>query len=285
MTANTAGELRPLSALIDLSGRCAVVTGAARGFGFAIARRLAEAGAHLVVADVDASGAAVAAKRLEAAGWSATGRQLDVSDESSVEALFADFDVDILVNNAGVFSNYLVEAMPATEFRRILDVNVTGSFLCSRSAARQMRASGRRGTIVNVASVDAVSPSAEGLAHYTTSKHAIAGLTRTLAMELAPAGIRVNAVCPGAAMTEGAIELVTAGAPDGIDVAAQWDGIKDRTPLGRLCDPDDVGRAVVFLASDLGAFVTGILLPVDGGILVQPLEGYVPADPEQGEVR
>ncbi len=94
-------------------------------------------------------------------------------------------------------------------------------------------------------------------------------------MELAPAGIRVNAVCPGAAMTEGAIALVTAGAPEGIDVAAQWDGIKDRTPLGRLCDPDDVGRAVVFLASDLAGFVTGALLPVDGGILVQPLEGYV----------
>lgn len=131
--------------------------------------------------------------------------------------------------------------------------------------------------IVNVASVDAMHPSAEGLLHYTTSKHAIAGLTRTLSMELAPTGIRVNAVCPGAAMTEGAIDLVTAGAPEGIDVEAQWDGIKDRTPLGRLCDPDDVARAVLFLASDLSEFVTGVLLPVDGGILIQPLEGYVGA--------
>jgi NAD(P)-dependent dehydrogenase (short-subunit alcohol dehydrogenase family) len=127
---------------------------------------------------------------------------------------------------------------------------------------------------VNVASVDAISPSAEGLAHYTTSKHAIAGLTKTLSMEFAPRGIRVNAVLPGASMTEGAIALVTEGAPEGIDVAAQWAGIKERTPLGNLCDPDDVARAALFLASDMSAFVTGVLLPVDGGILVRPLEGY-----------
>jgi 3-oxoacyl-[acyl-carrier protein] reductase len=98
-----------------------------------------------------------------------------------------------------------------------------------------------------------------------------------MAMELAPSRIRVNAVCPGAAMTEGALEFVAEGAPEGIDVAAQWSGIAERTPLGRLCTPDDVARAVVFLASDLAEFVTGVLLPVDGGILVQPLEGYVAA--------
>ena len=99
-----------------------------------------------------------------------------------------------------------------------------------------------------------------------------------MAMELAPSGIRVNAVCPGAAMTEGAIALVTEGAPEGIDVAAQWDGIVERTPLGRLCDPDDVALAVLYLASGMASFVTGTMLVVDGGILIQPLEGYVPAD-------
>jgi NAD(P)-dependent dehydrogenase (short-subunit alcohol dehydrogenase family) len=87
--------------------------------------------------------------------------------------------------------------------------------------------------------------------------------------------VRVNSVCPGAAMTEGTIELLQAGAPEGIDVGSQWDGIVARTPLGRLCEPDEIGRAVVFLASDMASFVTGVLLPVDGGILVQPLEGYV----------
>ena len=273
--------LTPLADLWRLDGRQAIVTGAARGFGAAIARRLAEAGARVAVADRRGDEADAAAARIAAeTGADCCGCRVDVSDEDSVAALFEEVErrwgpVDLLVNNAGVFSNYYAADMPRDEWARILDVNVTGTFLCSRAAARSMSPRGA-GVIVNVASVDALAPSAEGLLHYTTSKHAIAGLTRSLAMELAPAGVRVNAVCPGAAMTEGAIELVTAGAPAGIDLEAQWAGIVDRTPLGRLCEPDEIGRAVVFLASDMAEFVTGVLLPVDGGILVQPLEGYVP---------
>lgn len=287
-------DLTPLADLWRLDDRRAVVTGAARGFGAAIARRLAEAGARVTVADLRGDHAEQTAARIAAeTGADCWGCPVDVSDEDSVAALFDSVaqrwgPVDLLVNNAGVFSNYYVADMPRDEWARILEVNVTGTFLCSRAAARAMQPRGseppdaatghrrRAGVIVNVASVDALAPSAEGLLHYTTSKHAIAGFTRSLAMELAPAGIRVNAVCPGAAMTEGAIELVTAGAPAGIDLEAQWDGIVDRTPLGRLCRPDEIGRAVVFLASDMAAFITGVLLPVDGGILVQPLEGYVP---------
>ena len=161
-----------------------------------------------------------------------------VADEASVESLFDSVGpVDILVNNAGVFSNYLVTAMPADEFRRIMDVNVTGSFLCSRAVARQMKESSRSGVIVNVASVDAISPSAEGLSHYTISKHAIAGPTRTLA----PAGIRVNAVCPGATMTEGAIALVTAGAPDGMTLLLNGTGSTIARPSVASASPTTSG--------------------------------------------
>ena len=272
--------MTPLRDLWSLEGRCSIVTGAAQGFGAAIARRLAEAGAIVTVADVKEAAAQETADRIAAeTGGTCRGHRVDVSDEVSVSALFDAVEsrvgpVDVLVNNAGVFSNFLATEMPREEFARIIDVNVTGGFLCARAAARSMRPRGA-GVIVNVASVDAQTPSAEGLVHYTTSKHAIAGLTRSLAMELAPHGIRVNAVCPGAAMTEGTVEFVKAGAPQGIDLEAQWAGIVGRTPLGRLCRPDDVGRAVVFLASDMAEFVTGVLLAVDGGILVQPLEGYV----------
>ncbi len=275
--------MTPLADLWSLAGRVCVVTGAAQGFGAAIAGRLAEAGAAVAVADINETAARAAAERIAAkTGGTCIGHRVDVSDETSVSALFGAVEsrlgpVDVLVNNAGVFSNYLATEMPRDEFARIIDVNVTGGFLCARAAARTMKPRAA-GVIINVASVDAQAPSAEGLLHYTTSKHAIAGLTRSLAMELAPHGIRVNAVCPGAAMTEGTIEFVKAGAPQGIDLEAQWAGIVDRTPLGRLCRPDDVGRAAVFLASDMAEFITGTLLAVDGGILVQPLEGYVSAD-------
>lgn len=135
------------------------------------------------------------------------------------------------------------------------------------------------GRIIHIASVDALGSSAEGLVHYTTSKHGIAGMTKAMAMELGPSGIRVNAVCPGASYTEGTYSLLAAGAPDGIDVEEQWGGIVSRTPLGRLIDPDEIGLAVVAVASPMFQSMHGCLVVVDGGIVVQPLEGYVSAAP------
>lgn len=263
-----------------LTDRVAIVTGAGRGFGAAIATRLAQAGAAVVVADIDCDLAERTARRItDQTTVKATAEFVDVTDEASITALMRGTAekigaTSILVNNAGVFSNVLAREMSTGEFRRILDVNVTGYFVVTREFIRHHDPA-RGATIVNIASVDAVAPSAQGLAHYTTSKHAVAGLTRSLAMELAPQGIRVNAVCPGASITEGAIELVMREAPDGIDVEAQWAGILARTPIGRLCTPEDVANAVLFLASDLASAITGVLLPVDGGILVQPLEGYI----------
>ena len=160
-------------------------------------------------------------------------------------------DVDVLVNNAGVFSNAMATDLPVGEFDRILAVNVRGTFLCSRSwpvAASAPDVAGRSSTSRRSTRS---APSCEGQVHYTASKHAVAGLTKALSVELAPHGVRVNAVCPGASMTEGAVAFVQAGAPDGIDLAAQWAGIASRTPMGRLIEPDDVARAAVFLASDL----------------------------------
>lgn len=277
MAASPGPALPPVSSLLDLTGRTALVTGAAQGFGFAIARRLSEAGARVVVTDVNADKAADAAARLATEfGRSTDSARLDISDEAEVQAVFARFgDVDFLVNNAGVFSNFTIENLTAEEFDRIQRVNVRGVFLCSKEFARTMgdRTAGK--VIVNIASVDALGPSCPGQVHYTSSKHAVAGLTKGFSVELAPKGVRVCSICPGAALTEGAIALITGGTPAGIDIAAQWDGIAARTPSRRLVTVDDVALGVLFLVSPMAAGITGTLIPVDGGITSQPWEGYV----------
>lgn len=269
--------------MIGLDGTHALVTGAGQGFGAAIALRLAEFGAAVVVADRRPERADATADHINASAGAgvATAAGIDVSDERSVAGLFDHHGpFTLLVNNAGVFSNFMAVDLPVEEFDRIMAVNVRGTFLCSREFARQEAPrSGTGRAIVNVASVDALAPSCEGQVHYTASKHAVAGLTKAMSVEFARLGIRVNAVCPGASMTEGAVEFVQAGAPDGIDLAAQWSGIAARTPLGELIEPVDVADAVVFLASGLARRITGVLLPVDGGILTQPLEGYSEAAP------
>lgn len=277
MAAPSGPALPPIASLLDLSGRTALVTGAAQGFGFAIARRLAEAGARVIVTDVNADKAADAAARLATEfGGSTDSARLDISDEAEVRAVFARFgDVDFLVNNAGVFSNFTIENLTVEEFDRIQRVNVRGVFLCSKEFARTMgdRTAGK--VIVNIASVDALGPSCPGQVHYTSSKHAVAGLTKGFSVELAPKGVRVCSICPGAALTEGAIALITGGTPAGIDIAAQWDGIAARTPSRRLVTVDDVALGVLFLVSPMAAGITGTLIPVDGGITSQPWEGYV----------
>ena len=264
-------------AVFGLDAKRAVVTGAAQGFGAAIACRLYQAGVHVIVADRRLENAREFAHSLaDTAAGSTQAAHVDVADEDSVRALFDAHDpVDILVNNAGVFSNFMAVDLSVEEFDRVYSVNVRGTFLCSREFARRAALHPRPGqTIINIASVDALAPSCQGQVHYTASKHAIAGLTKALSTELAPKGIRVNAVCPGASMTEGAVAFVQSGAPQGIDLAAQWNGIAARTPMGRLIDPGDVADAVLFLASCLARSITGVLLAVDAGILSQPLEGY-----------
>jgi 2-deoxy-D-gluconate 3-dehydrogenase len=131
-----------------------------------------------------------------------------------------------------------------------------------------MAAQGRSGSIVNVTSIDAIHPTSLGMSHYTTTKHAIWGFTKAMALELGPQGIRVNAVAPGPSLTEGAVEYIEAGAPQGIDVTAQWEKAAERVPLRRWADPDEIARVVLFLASDLAAYVHGAQVVVDGGYLV-----------------
>ena len=259
MAASPGPALLPLASLLDLTDRTALVTGAAQGFGFAIARRLAEAGARVIVTDVNADKAADAASRLATEfGGSTDSARLDISDEGEVKTVFARFDdVDFLVNNAGVFSNFTIENLTAEEFDRIQRVNVRGVFLCSKEFARTMgdRTAGK--VIVNIASVDALGPSCPGQVHYTSSKHAVAGLTKGFSVELAPKGVRVNVLCPGFFPAEQNRKILS---PE------RTAAIMAKTPMNRFGSPDELlGATILLCAPVAGSFITGAEIYVDGG--------------------
>ena len=264
MSAPAAAARPALHELIDLSRRVAIVTGGSMGIGLGIARRLHEAGASVLVADIrlDVAEEVAGAMDAERPG-SAVAVRADVADEDDVramaEAAVARLGrIDVLVNNAGVYPNRTLADMDLATFRRVLDVNLTGLFLCTREVARHMIARGEGGRIVNITSIDALHPSMIGLAHYDASKHGAWGFTKSTALELAPHGIAVNAIAPGAIRTPGV------GDVDPVTL----DAFAALIPMRRIGDPDDIGRAAVFLASDLASYVTGAQLVVDGGRLL-----------------
>ena len=254
--------------LDELKGKRAIVTGGATGIGLAIAQAFHDAGIRVAIADLNAAAAAEAAARLASQHF---GLGIDVRSQTSVVQAFAEVEArfggyDILAANAGVSSMKLVVDLEESDWDFNFDVNAKGVFFTNQAAVRHFLANQLKGVIVNTASL-AGKWGAPWLAHYSASKFAVVGFTQALAREVAEHGIRVNCVCPGFVRTgmqsreiqwEAQIRKMTPEA-----VIADY---INQTPLGRLEEPEDVAKAVLFLASDLAGFLTGESLNVTGGV-------------------
>jgi gluconate 5-dehydrogenase/2-deoxy-D-gluconate 3-dehydrogenase len=242
--------------LLRLDDRVALVTGGGNGIGRATCHALAQAGAHVAVTDIDEAAAEKVAGEV---GGEA--HRLNVTDEAQVRevitAVAGRHGLDVLVNNAGLGARMPTVEMPTERWRQVLAVNVDGGFFCAREAGRHMLAAGR-GAVVNVASIMGL----VGGAHYPnlayhTAKGALVNLTRALACEWAAHGVRVNAVAPTFARTRLTEPLLADQ-----EMAAR---LMQDTPMGRFVEPEEVAAAILFLASDAAAMITGVTLPVDGG--------------------
>ncbi|MCX6716926.1 MAG: SDR family oxidoreductase [Candidatus Taylorbacteria bacterium] len=258
-----------LTQLINLSSRTAIVTGGALGISYGIAYRLAEAGANVVIADLDEEKGISAVNDLQKNGWKASFIRTDVSNEGDVKSA-TDFAVktygtiDILINNAGIYPIIPVMAMKLEMFEKIIAVNLKSVFLFTKAVAEVMIKQGRGGKIINITSIDALHPSGVGLAVYDASKHGLWGFTKNTALELAPHNIQVNALAPGSISTPGS----GSDRPVTPELEAITKRFAERIPMKRIGEPDDIGKVALFLSSDLSNYMTGSQVVVDGGVLL-----------------
>ncbi|TXT65765.1 MAG: Short-chain dehydrogenase [Promethearchaeota archaeon] len=262
--------------ILDLDGKVAIVTGGAVGIGEAIAYRLAELNAKVLITDVDAENGKKTANKITDNGGIAEFKIVDVSDlnmvrDSVVYCVEQFKKVDILVNNAGIFPMRPIWDIDQELWDRVMDINLKGSFFYAKEVAKMMKSNQIGGKIINIASIDAFHPTGS-LIHYDSSKGGMIMMTKALALELAPFKINVNAIAPGGVSTPGADEVQSIAKQQmekaGMQEQAIQDAFTARIPFGRMGQPDEIARAVIFLATDLCSYVTGETIIVDGGYLL-----------------
>lgn len=258
--------MKTLSQLIDLSSKTAIVTGGAKGIGLGIVKRLHEAGANVVIADLDeAAGQKEADALNNLRANSSLFHMVDVSKADDIEAVVAKAveafgSLDIMVNNAGIFPFIPLADLTEEQFAKVVDVNLKGVFHGCKIASEQMISQSSGGSIITVTSIDALHPSAVGLAAYDASKHGVWGFLKNIALELAAHNIRVNAIAPGGIATPGVAQLSGSDSPD--------EATLNTIPMKRLGEPDEIGTVALFLASELSTYMTGSQVVVDGGKLL-----------------
>lgn len=266
--------MKTINKLLDLSGKTAVVTGGAKGIGLGISYRLAEAGAKVLIADLDTAACQKSAAELKGKGFSVATISVDVSKEKDIKRMIEECvsqfgSIDILVNNAGIYPNRPISQMSEEDFDKVMHVNLESVFLATKYVSEEMKKANKGGRIINITSIDALHPSMIGLAHYDASKHGVWGFTKNSALELAPYNIWVNALAPGGIITPGVEALQkTQKMPENVDPKQVIEAFMAKIPMHRMGEPDEIGKVVLFLASDMASYMTGSQIVVDGGALL-----------------
>ncbi len=260
--------LKPLPQLVSLDGKRALITGSAVGIGRAMAYRFAEAGAALELADINNKGLSAGKKELARFDREVNIHRVDISVKEEVDSLWAELggkEPDILINNAGVypFKNFL--EVDGAFLKKVMDINLQSAFLMCQHMIRGRLKKG--GVIINVSSIEAIMPFAEGLVAYDISKTGVIGLTRGLAKEYGRHGFRINVIIPGGIVTPGTKAVAKEISQFKLSLLKTGIDFKARLPMNRGGQPDEVACVALFLASDLASYVHGALIPVDGGFL------------------
>ena len=259
---------------IDLSGKVVVVTGGAKGIGRVICSYMVAAGARTIIVDNDEVAGKHTVEEFNQAGAKARFVKCNITDEAEVKSTFTQLDksesgVDVLVNNAGIYPEKPFLETEVSDLRQVLEINLIGTFICSRNAAVSMIARQRGGVIINIVSIEAERSSSPGMSAYGASKAGVVMLTKSLAKELGHHGIRVNAVSPGGIITPEIVGQLKEVTPELYkDQKAKLKTFLKRVPIGRMGEAGDVAGVVLFLASDLSSYITGETIRVDGGYLV-----------------